>query len=180
MKNQEKSIFSKHIFIITKNIIVFNIILLILMTIGCSSISVNENEVVGNNFEIRNDEFLNLILQAKKDFKKKYNQSTEIIVVNFFGESDLKVVNIISKSHLYFNLDEKKIINEKFEGISKINGTTILLKNYNKHKRLNLFNFNIEKEIYKVKFGSFMNICINEFSYDKGFVLTDNFCSPDW
>lgn len=123
---------------------------------------------------------MNLILVAKQDFKTKYKEFPRIIVVDFIGDNDIKVINIISKSYLYYNEGEKNVINEKFDGISKINNTYVLLKNYKNHLKYNFIKFKNEKLSYEIAYGSFMNCCSYSFSYDGKFTLIESFCAPDF
>ncbi|MFN7100232.1 MAG: hypothetical protein ACK4M4_07665 [Flavobacterium sp.] len=151
-----------------------------LLMVNCSSIQSNQNIIKAHDFSIENKEFLNLILEAKQDFKNKYNEFPNIIVIDFIGEKDIKIVDIISKSYLYFNEGEEDIIDERFEGISKINNTYVLLKNYKKHSKYNFIKFKNEKLSYEIAYGSFMNCCSHSFSYDGKFTLIESFCAPDF
>jgi hypothetical protein len=151
-----------------------------MLLVSCSSLQSNQNIFKAYDFSIVNNDFLNLILQAKQDFKNKYNEFPKIIVVDFIGENDIKVVNLVSKSYLYHNEDEKNVIDEKFDGISKINDTYVLLKNYKKHSKSNLLKFKNEKLSYEISYGSFMNYCSHSFSNDRKFTLIEIFCAPDF
>jgi hypothetical protein len=148
--------------------------------VNCSSIQSNQNIIKAHDFLIVNKEFSNLILEAKQDFKNKYKELPNFIVVDFIGENDIKVVNVISKSFLYYNVDEKIVIDEKFDGISKINNTCVLLKNYKKHSKYNFIKFKDDKLSCEITYGSFMNYCSHSFSNDGKFTLIESFCAPDF
>ena len=163
-----------------KNFTSIKLLLLTLLMINCSSINSKHNRIQANDFLIVNEEFMNLILQAKQDFKNKYKELPNIIVIDFMGENDIKVVNVMSKSYLYYNENEKSAIDEKFDGISKINNTYVLLKNYKKYSSTNFIKFKNEKLSYEIVYGSFMNYCLNSFSNDGKFTLIESFCAPDF
>ena len=163
-----------------KNFISFKLLLLTLLMVNCSSINSKHDRIQENDFLIVNEEFMNLILEAKQDFKNKFKELPSIIVIDFIGENDIEVVNVVSKSYLYYNEDEKIVIDEKFDGMSKINNTYVLLKNYKKHSSSNFLKFKNEKLSYEIVYGSFMNYCLNSFSNDGKFTLIESFCVPDF
>jgi hypothetical protein len=148
---------------------------------SCTSIKNYENNsdfLLVNEMEL-NDDFLNLILDSKSEFKERFGFQPYLLTVSLVYDEENNVLILLSpKSNLFASSEEKDFANLKFSGGINIEGTFVLL---NKTLLTNLSPFlKIKSKVvrYNINYGNTFDFCDSFYAYkNELFTLKDSYCS---
>lgn len=132
-----------------------------------------------NKLVLSNNNFYNIILDAKNNFKKVIGKEPNVIKVELIGNIDKPQFEIICLSNLYENRDDKSFFKEKFIGGVVVDKTLVLFKN---SEDFSVFKKIIKRKNKKEKFNFYFG---SKESYscerlyeirDEKFILINNKC----
>jgi hypothetical protein len=169
----ENTIYRLHFFII------------IIFISSCSSKKVIEKSVVStpdtlhlNEFYFTNPKITNLVIGAKKEFKKEFKKDPKTIRIELFTNENKVQFDIICLMDMHIGKGDKEFYNEQFIGGTLVKGTLVLLKS---EGSFDLFKDNISikknKKSFVFSYGGNMISCVKRFELrGKEILLIKNEC----
>jgi hypothetical protein len=148
---------------------------------SCSSIKKHQDDsgyIMVNELEF-NEDFLNLILDSKSEFKERFGFQPNLLTVSLVYDEDNNILILLSpKSNLFDNTEEKDFANLKFSGGINIGGTFVLLNKTNIADLSPFLKINRKAVKYNINYGNTFDFCDSFYSYkNELFILKDSYCS---
>lgn len=137
----------------------------------------NLNYLMVNELKI-NDEFLNLIIESKENYKKKFGFESKIVTIHLIKEENHISFVLSPMESLYDNEEDKDFHDEEFIAGVYVDETFVLLKKTIVTDFSPFFRKKSNLVKYKLSYGNIFYFCRNSYYYkDKVFVMQDNYCS---